>query len=278
MHETHDYPPFLSGTIRIFSHFIPRDLDVDELRKRILVVGAAVMGIPALLFFSHQDVLINDTVGLIVDTAFALLLVLFLAVSRRIRNGDWIYRFLAVGLVVVLLYNFYAGPSGQSSILWMFLYPLMTFYIFGIFEGLVWYGIVLVFTSVTIFFPQLVGAYSYPAEMRSRFLVAYIIVSFFSLSFEFLRWHFYTQLKKATEKVRTLDGLVPICSVCKKIRDDKGYWNQVEEYLALHTDALLSHGICDECYSKEYPEEYAKRETRSMSRLSEHSATPSDNT
>lgn len=62
------------------------------------------------------------------------------------------------------------------------------------------------------------------------------------------------ELKKALQEIKTLQGLVPICSSCKKIRDDKGYWHQVESYVAEHTMAHFTHGICPECMQKLYPE------------------------
>ncbi len=62
------------------------------------------------------------------------------------------------------------------------------------------------------------------------------------------------ELRKALENVKTLSGLLPICSYCKKIRDDKGYWNQIESYLHQHSDAEFSHGICQECARKYYPD------------------------
>jgi hypothetical protein len=61
-------------------------------------------------------------------------------------------------------------------------------------------------------------------------------------------------LEKALAKVKTLSGLLPICSHCKKIRDDKGYWNQIESYIQKHSEAEFSHGICRECAKKYYPE------------------------
>jgi len=51
-------------------------------------------------------------------------------------------------------------------------------------------------------------------------------------------------------RVKQLQGLLPICSYCKKIRDDKNYWHQVESYVGKHTDARFSHGICPECTEK----------------------------
>jgi len=62
------------------------------------------------------------------------------------------------------------------------------------------------------------------------------------------------KLKKALEEIKTLEGIVPICSFCKKIRDDKGFWNQVESYVAKHTEAEFSHSICPSCMKENYPE------------------------
>ncbi|HOO46825.1 MAG TPA: PAS domain S-box protein [Deltaproteobacteria bacterium] len=68
------------------------------------------------------------------------------------------------------------------------------------------------------------------------------------------------ELKEALDKIRTLSGLIPICAGCKKIRDDKGYWNQLEEYLEEHSDAVFSHGLCPECFQQYFPDA-AKRKT-----------------
>ncbi|BDD88441.1 hypothetical protein DPPLL_28060 [Desulfofustis limnaeus] len=58
------------------------------------------------------------------------------------------------------------------------------------------------------------------------------------------------QLREALEQIKTLKGFIPICAGCKKIRDDQGYWEQLESYLAAHTDATFSHGLCPECFEK----------------------------
>ncbi|HPD22249.1 MAG TPA: PAS domain S-box protein [Desulfomonilia bacterium] len=62
------------------------------------------------------------------------------------------------------------------------------------------------------------------------------------------------ELKDALDKIKTLKGLIPICASCKKIRDDKGYWNRLEEYLEAQTEAVFSHGLCPEC-QKRFEEE-----------------------
>ncbi len=63
-----------------------------------------------------------------------------------------------------------------------------------------------------------------------------------------------SELKVALDKVKVLSGFLPICASCKKIRDDKGYWNQIEEYIREHSEAEFSHSICPECVEKLYPE------------------------
>lgn len=62
------------------------------------------------------------------------------------------------------------------------------------------------------------------------------------------------QLEKTLGEVKTLRGIVPICSFCKKIRNDKGYWDQVEVYVRAHTEADFSHSICPDCLKENYPD------------------------
>ena len=62
------------------------------------------------------------------------------------------------------------------------------------------------------------------------------------------------KLEKALRDVKTLRGIVPICSFCKKIRNDKGYWDQLEAYVSSHTEADFSHGLCPDCLREHYPD------------------------
>lgn len=65
-----------------------------------------------------------------------------------------------------------------------------------------------------------------------------------------------TDLQEALSRIKVLSGLVPICANCKKIRDDQGFWNHIEEYIMKHSDAVFSHGICADCAHELYPELY----------------------
>jgi hypothetical protein len=68
------------------------------------------------------------------------------------------------------------------------------------------------------------------------------------------------ELRQALDQIKTLRGIVPICSNCKKIRDDQGYWNQVEVYVRDHTEAEFTHSICPECVKELYPEFIKEKE------------------
>lgn len=61
-------------------------------------------------------------------------------------------------------------------------------------------------------------------------------------------------LEKALDEIKTLKGIVPICSYCKKVRDDEGFWQQVGDYINKHSDASVSHGICPDCVKEHFPD------------------------
>jgi phosphoserine phosphatase RsbU/P len=84
-----------------------------------------------------------------------------------------------------------------------------------------------------------------PAELRARLQVGVRIVA---LQHSLARR--VGELEEALARVKQLHGLLPICSYCKKIRDDQNYWQQVEAYISSHTDAQFSHGVCPDCYER----------------------------
>jgi len=85
---------------------------------------------------------------------------------------------------------------------------------------------------------------------RSLALFAIWTTAILSLQRETLQ----KERENALLKVKILSGLLPICASCKKIRDDKGYWNQIEAYISNHSEAEFSHGICPGCINKLYPD------------------------
>ena len=84
-------------------------------------------------------------------------------------------------------------------------------------------------------------------------------------------------LKNALQNVKRLEGLIPICANCKKIRDDKGYWAEVDSYIRDHSDAEFTHGICPDCMLELYPEFAHKQNNRDKSSKQEKNEHPTTN-
>jgi hypothetical protein len=88
-------------------------------------------------------------------------------------------------------------------------------------------------------------------RLASFFIVAFLVARLRADIDE--RNKLIAELQEALENVKTLGGLLPICAWCKNIRDDQGYWKKVETYIAEHSTAEFTHGICPECAKKLYP-------------------------
>lgn len=69
------------------------------------------------------------------------------------------------------------------------------------------------------------------------------------------------ELQEANEKIKVLRGFLPICSHCKKIRNDEGYWQQLEKYISEHSEAKFSHGICPTCAEEHYSELFDEKDS-----------------
>ena len=91
--------------------------------------------------------------------------------------------------------------------------------------------------------------------------VAFLLVWRFYKMNHLLKWEInerqkiINQLEEANSHIKILRGILPICVYCKGIRDDKGYWNQLEQYLSEYSDVQFSHGVCEKCLNEHYPEE-----------------------
>ena len=105
-------------------------------------------------------------------------------------------------------------------------------------------------------------------ELWMRMTGVLLILTFAIYAQYVIRRHRLTiaRLEETLAEVNTLSGLLPICAWCKKLRDDKGYWKSVEEYISAHTGVEFTHGICPECQNKlfaEYTEENSKANNNS---------------
>ncbi len=201
---------------------------------------------------------------------------------RRLKYIKTIYRVNALLYSLTILYGLTVDDH-SGRMLWIFTFPLIFFFLFGKREGMVWNLVVFSALSILIINPfSLSFGYEFPFGLIARIITTYIIVSALAHWFEFQRVRYRVdsenknrlleleikkrekaqnererlieELQDALAHVKTLSGLLPICSNCKKIRDDKGYWNRIEGYIQEHSQAKFSHSICPECARELYPE------------------------
>lgn len=193
------------------------------------------------------------------QTAFKLnmeyLIILILAVGvvllyqNRMRFEPVVFKMVMASvlftIVSELAFTFYISNYGLSNLVGHY-FKLFSFYL--IYKAIIETGIVKPFELT---FRELVGVNNRLAEeVKSR------------MAAEEKLSKTVDELKQALAEVNTLSGLLPVCASCKKVRDDKGYWNQIDEYISQHSDVQVSHGICPECAEKLYPGYVSKQKQR----------------
>ncbi|MBF0502147.1 MAG: PAS domain-containing protein [Candidatus Riflebacteria bacterium] len=97
---------------------------------------------------------------------------------------------------------------------------------------------------------------AYPITNESGEIISFVHISRDITNrkeYETERERLISELQKSIAEIKTLSGMLPICASCKKIRDDKGYWTQIESYISEHSETQFTHGICPECLDKLYP-------------------------
>lgn len=286
--------------------------DCEWARKRLYMVQCCILGMLVIAGFALRDLILGASSSFVVQAAVCGLLGLYLQ-SMRVRplsNAE--IRLAIVTLVGLVIYEYAVGSGDGSVLLWLFLFPVVIFFVLGRREGLVWSAAMLIAVLVLMAFPHVLGGSSSPsAGLRMRLPLSFAAACIFAYGYErfrekaakradeeaqrlqaehgrlveaqerleraYLEIHESyevledeieqrkrTELEKqsliddllaAAAEVRRLHGLLPICSSCKKIRDDGGYWKQLEEYFHTHSDVVFSHGMCPECLERLYPED-----------------------
>jgi len=184
---------------------------------------------------------------------------------RLARN--WIFSIFIVHLMILTLFEF---SKHTGFHFYYFIVPALSFLLFEYEEKIdrfllsgVAFALFLIselWTSHVPYFELSSGAnrFFYISSVVIVFLIILTVIIFFT---NYLNQHeenrekLISELQKALSEVKTLKGFLPICSSCKKIRDDKGYWNRIESYISKHSEAEFTHGMCPECNDKFYGNE-----------------------
>jgi len=261
----------------------PLPLDTTE-RIRLHQFSVFLLtGIPTMVVFGSYHLLTGRPLLGLLACGMAGLLGATRLLLRKVESGLVLYRINAFLFAALLLYILSVGGEGGSKALWLLVFPLIVFFLFGTREGLAWSAMLYLgavgLVSGLVHDPRV---YPYQVEFATRFSLTYLIIAAIGYWFEFLRQHYRTgmeaeqgrlmeeqfrlreeiasrlkaeeqrealivELREAMSKVKLLRGLLPICASCKKIRDDRGQWVQIETFVRDRSDAEFSHSLCPDC-------------------------------
>ncbi len=254
------------------SHPVP-SLDIarsDRNRRRLFFTLCVLFGLPIIIAFSITDYVEGDIAELVLDGVIGAILVACFIGLYKLDVDLSIYRVGLALLAVSLLWEVAIGAGEGTVLYWLYGVPLLLFFFLGKLEGMLGVSGFLGILAILLINPFQLQIYTYNLPVSIRFLASFLFVSILAYGLELSRQWFSDllttehnklllekkQLEEAMHKIKILRGLLPICANCKKIRDDRGYWQQVEVYLSQHAEVEFSHGICPECKAKLYPEIY----------------------
>ncbi|MDP3286111.1 MAG: hypothetical protein Q8M56_16910 [Desulfobacterales bacterium] len=241
--------------------------DIEKSRKRLFFYICISLSLPVIFGFTIIDFIEGDTLESLINILMA---IIFTAGFFGIKKWDadlLVYRSGLALLSAIFLYNVVIGSGNGTAIYWLFAFPLVFMFFLGKKEGVVLTVFFFISLCVMLINPFSFEIYRYNIGVSLRFLVSLLFVTLMAYGLEASREKYLNMvfeknkillaekinLEKALGEIKTLSGLIPICSKCKKIRDDKGFWQQVEVYVQDNSDAEFSHGICPDCFKKLYP-------------------------
>ncbi len=230
----------------------------EDRRKRTYLALSLALMIPVITGFAVEDLRQGSLTEGVVVIAMAILLTGILIALAKVGELRPIFRIGGAAVLLLQFFELKIGGGGGFAFFWFYSIPVLAMTVFGRREGAAW--VLAALTSAVLGF---LTPYGYEYELRTvlRFLIIYVIVAIFSDALESSRSRYYSELleeksslEKTLKKVRTLRGLLPICARCKKVRDDKGYWQQIEHFVDQHSETEFSHGLCPKCAARLYPE------------------------
>ena len=247
---------------------------LDQQRKRHLFTACAVIVITAFAVLAVFDYLEGDVLENLINLAVICTMAAGLAAVRKWGRDAAVYRLSHFLICLLLLYCVSIAAGRETVLYWVLIMPLLFFAFFGKREGMLWALLFSAGLGLIMIAPGLFGSHVYGDVTISRFLITLSMAIVVAYHLESSRHTFgrlldeknqallreKQSLEAAMARIRTLRGLLPICASCKRIRDDKGYWNQLEAYLSEHSEVVFSHGICPECKEKLYSQRSAPQD------------------
>ena len=229
-------------------------MPVNKRRNRYASLGATGTAV-ALLGFGLSDFLTGQPASavrtLTVAALFAALAAFYFRSFSSFTRSHLARFALALGLVIIA-HNMVMDSHGGYTLFWIYLLPLGAFFLLGRREGLIWFVVI---TTVFAWLVWVVDARKTPdGAIGEIAMVTFVILGVLSFELESIRSRLSAlrlqekqKLEEALSDLETLHGLVPICASCKSVRDDQGYWHEIENYLLVHSAVELSAAFCPDC-------------------------------
>ena len=165
------------------------------------------------------------------------------------KKHQLIFLSAAILMTFIYLLNYITGGTDNNGPIWYFTFPMMALILLGPLKGSLFSIALIVISLIFLVEPfNRIMMTAYEPGFLVRFFISYMIVFILAFVYE-------VQKQKNEKEIKELKGFLPICSSCKKIRGDKGYWEQIDVYIQKHSDTLFSHGICPECSERLYGKE-----------------------
>ncbi len=237
-----------------------------------IIVGIIIVILATTAFIPNDFKLFGHNTEFIRLLSFRGIFVLFSIIAIRgfLKIGtillfDLLLLFWLLALCILIFFVNYTRPLAYLQHSYIDI-PTV-FLIFVLFPNRIFFQIIpaVLFSAVNITLLIIKNAASTPIAFNViiiAYILSIIIGSFVSWRYHIFRRKQYRawssekkvkeELQKAHENVKVLSGLMPICASCKKIRDDEGYWKQIEEYIEKHSEAHFSHSLCEDCAEKLY--------------------------
>jgi hypothetical protein len=267
----------------VFSCDLPVEYDIEALRKIFLLNLIIVFGNFFLLLLGTIALIQKDVILGTVDFIIFSFLVWLFSFLRKTKNHNVAS---IIGTTTIGVFYFFLiayGGVGNTAYVWVFTYPLISLFLLGSKVGTILSLLLLVMSSFVFVFGEKVSFFtSYSFNLIIRIIPSYIAVYLFAFLMEKIREIVQLRLKNSNielektvdelektnnekegliqelhekiNEINTLRGILPLCSFCKKIRDDKGYWEQVDVYIHKHSQADISHSLCPDCAKEHYPD------------------------
>jgi hypothetical protein len=218
----------------------------------IVLFGSACFFVFGIIYL----VLLGSTYMLLSNSAFGFLCALtWLGHRWRLSQPVMASAFLAVVYLGLVNVAVHVGDAHTPMVFWGISVGIAAVFLFELKGQLAWLGLVLAFLPLVRGLkagPLAARVIPLDASQESTLALAtyFGLLTFLTYCFILFR----RRLDRALANEKVLSGLLPICASCKRIRDDQGYWRQIESYLKAHTEAEFSHGLCPGCADRLYPE------------------------